>query len=244
MQLVWWVTHAFLFVTQSLCVIFEKWNGICCKPFFIFYISYAQRICFIGLGEWRAAILATDWERASQITEYTWKARILCLGAVIYVQLFCLIIDDYYYIFVGIVWGFFDIAEGWKEYFSLSLLHSESLSTRGAIQAVMECLTETAICSQLASRDLFGQWAQPSPRQTAAAFLGRGARSTAGPCRGSRSPSGSGSRTNTPLCPAHNSAGSTRKKKKKKAVSLHSALGWDPKKYWKAGKQGGNAVEL
>lgn len=91
-------------------------------------------------------------------------------------------------------------------------------STRGAIQAVMECLTETAICSQLASRDLFGQWAQPSPRQTPA-FLGRGAGSTAGPCRGSRSPSAPDSRTNTPLCPAHNSTGFTRKKKIKKKLS-------------------------
>lgn len=30
----------------------------------------------------------------------------------------------------------------------------------------------------------------------------------------------------------------------KKAVSLHSALGWDPKKYSKAGKRGGNTMEL
>lgn len=35
----------------------------------------------------------------------------------------------------------------------------------------MECLTEAAICSQLANRDLFGQWAQPSTQQTSAFLL-------------------------------------------------------------------------
>lgn len=35
----------------------------------------------------------------------------------------------------------------------------------------MECLTEAAICSQLANRDLFGQWAQPSTQQTSASLL-------------------------------------------------------------------------
>lgn len=28
----WWIAHAFLFVTQSLYVMFEKWHWICCKP--------------------------------------------------------------------------------------------------------------------------------------------------------------------------------------------------------------------
>lgn len=57
------------------------------------------------------------------------------------------------------------------------------------------------------------------PGQTAA-FLGRGAGSTAGRCRGSRSPSAPGSRTNTPLCPAHNPAGSTQEKSCLPALSL------------------------
>lgn len=47
----------------------------------------------------------------------------------------------------------------------------ETLNTRGSIQGMMECLTEAAICSQLANRDLFGQWAQPSTQQTSAFLL-------------------------------------------------------------------------
>lgn len=99
MQLVWWMTHAFLFVTQSLCAIFEKWNRICCKPGFIFYVSCAQRISFTGVGEWWAETLATDGEKSSQITEYPWKIGILWLHAVTYVHLYCLKIDVYYYIY-------------------------------------------------------------------------------------------------------------------------------------------------
>lgn len=75
----------------------------------------------------------------------------------------------------------------------------------------MECLTETAICSQLAGRDLFGQWAQPSPGQTAA-FLGRGARSTAGPCQGSRGPSAPGQNKH-PFVPCSQLNGLHEKKK-------------------------------
>lgn len=45
------------------------------------------------------------------------------------------------------------------------------LNTRGAIQGMMECLTEAAICSQLANRDVFGHWAQPSTQQTSAFLL-------------------------------------------------------------------------
>lgn len=48
----------------------------------------------------------------------------------------------------------------------------------------------------------------------------------------------------TPLCAPLTIQQALQEKKKKKAVSLHSALGWDPKKYSKAGKQGGNAAEL
>ena len=44
-------------------------------------------------------------------------------------------------------------------------------NTRGPIQGMMECPTEAAICSQLANRDLFGQWAQPSTQQTSASLL-------------------------------------------------------------------------
>lgn len=51
---------------------------------------------------------------------------------------------------------------------SLLLFDSEILNTRGSIQGMMECLTEAAICSQLANRDLFGQWVQPSTQQTSA----------------------------------------------------------------------------
>lgn len=55
---------------------------------------------------------------------------------------------------------------------SLSLsLSQKILNTRGSIQGMMECLTEAAICSQLANRDLFGQWAQPSTQQTSAFLL-------------------------------------------------------------------------
>lgn len=51
---------------------------------------------------------------------------------------------------------------------SLLLFDSEILNTRGSIQGMMECLTEAAICSQLANRDLFGQGVQPSTQQTSA----------------------------------------------------------------------------
>lgn len=58
---------------------------------------------------------------------------------------------------------------------SLSLsLSQKILNTRGSIQGMMECLTEAAICSQLANRDLFGQWAQPSTQQTSAFLLVHG----------------------------------------------------------------------
>lgn len=52
-------------------------------------------------------------------------------------------------------------SEAWKKYSSLPRFDSESLNTTGSIQGVMKCLTEAAICSQLANRDLFGQWARP-----------------------------------------------------------------------------------
>lgn len=52
-------------------------------------------------------------------------------------------------------------SEAWKKYFSLPRFDSESLNTTGSIQGMMECLTEAAICSQLANRNLFGQWARP-----------------------------------------------------------------------------------
>lgn len=52
-------------------------------------------------------------------------------------------------------------SEAWKKYFSLPHFDSESLNTTGSIQGMMECLTEAAICSQLANRNLFGQWARP-----------------------------------------------------------------------------------
>lgn len=51
---------------------------------------------------------------------------------------------------------------------SLSLFESENLNTRGSIQGMMECLTEAAICSWLANRELFGQWVQPCTQQTSA----------------------------------------------------------------------------
>lgn len=55
---------------------------------------------------------------------------------------------------------------------SLSLsLSQKILNTRGSIQGMMECLTEAAICSQLANTDLFGQWVQPSTQQTSAFLL-------------------------------------------------------------------------
>lgn len=54
---------------------------------------------------------------------------------------------------------------------SLSSLSQKILNTSGSIQGMMECLTEAAICSQLANRDLFGQWAQPSTQQTSAFLL-------------------------------------------------------------------------
>lgn len=136
--------------------------------------------------------------------------------------------------------GFFDIAEGWKEYFSLSLSlsHSERLSTRGAIQAVMECLTETAICSQLASRDLFGQWAQPSlgkqQHSWDAAQAALRAVVGAPAAHQLRAPE------QTPLCALLTIQ---RAPHKKKAVSLHSALGWDPKKYSEAARRGGNTLK-
>lgn len=61
-------------------------------------------------------------------------------------------------------------AEEWKKYFSFSV-SQKILNTRGSIQGMMECLTEAAICSQLANRDLFGQWAQSSTQQTPAFLL-------------------------------------------------------------------------
>lgn len=45
------------------------------------------------------------------------------------------------------------------------------LNTSGSIQGMMECLTETAICSPLANRDVFGQRAYPSTQQTSAFLL-------------------------------------------------------------------------
>jgi len=125
---------------------------------------------------------------------------------------------------------------------SLSLSHSERLSTRGAIQAVMECLTETAICSPLAGRDLFGQRAQPSPPQTAA-FLRRRGTEQRRPSPRALAPIRLGLQNKHLFVPSCNSTGFI-KKKKRKAVSLHSALGLEPKKYSKAEKQGGNTMEL
>lgn len=55
---------------------------------------------------------------------------------------------------------------------SLSFSVSQKIpNTRGSIQGMIECLTEAAICSQLANRDLFGQWAQSSTQQTPAFLL-------------------------------------------------------------------------
>lgn len=55
---------------------------------------------------------------------------------------------------------------------SLSFSVSQKiLNTRRSIQGMIECLTEAAICSQLANRDLFGQWAQSSTQQTPAFLL-------------------------------------------------------------------------
>lgn len=70
------------------------------------------------------------------------------------------------------------------------------------------------------------------------------ARSTTGPCRGLSQPIRFGLQNKHLFVPRLQFNRLHTQKKKKKAVSLHSALGLDPKKYSKAENQRGNTTEL